>query len=254
MKKIDGSVGRNGVNNAADVKLVQQLLNDCKIPGVTIPLLVDGVIGENTISRIEAFQKKVLSMQTPDGRVDPNGKTFAKLVSLGVDTMPAQEMTFSTKGIDFLASVEALATKPYDDQTGKDITNWVKGATIGYGHLISQDEWNDYKDGVSRQQALSLFREDLTDYIKTVQSSVKQNITQHAFDALVIFVFNIGQNAFKDSSVLKLINDPEASTPYENLEQAWKAWDKSQGKVNKGLQNRRQAEWNIYSKDLYQKW
>jgi len=29
------------------------------------------------------------------------------------------------------------------------------------------------------------------------------------------------------------------------------AWDKSQGKYNKGLANRRKVEWKIYSKNIY---
>ena len=79
-------------------------------------------------------------------------------------------------------------------------------------------------------------------------------IAQHEFDALVIFSYNIGAHAFIHSNVLKLINNPKAKTPYSNLEQAWKAWDKSQGKVNLGLKHRRQSEWNIYSKNIYKKW
>lgn len=52
---------------------------------------------------------------------------------------------FSTKGQDLLKKIESLRLNPYDDQTGKDISAWVKGATIGYGHLILQNEWDVYK-------------------------------------------------------------------------------------------------------------
>ncbi|GGB21831.1 hypothetical protein GCM10007414_39030 [Agarivorans gilvus] len=79
-------------------------------------------------------------------------------------------------------------------------------------------------------------------------------MTQCQFDALVIFVFNVGIDGFKKSSVVKLINDPKANTSYVNLEGAWKAWNKSQGKVNKGLVNRRAAEWNMFSNNIYKGW
>ena len=79
-------------------------------------------------------------------------------------------------------------------------------------------------------------------------------ISQQQFDASVILAFNIGIGAFKSSSALKLINDPNASTTYDSLESAWKAWNKSQGKVSRGLVNRRNAEWNIYSKGVYERW
>ncbi|SEN77526.1 type VI secretion system secreted protein VgrG, partial [Nitrosomonas marina] len=49
-------------------------------------------------------------------------------------------MRLSEKGIEFLKSIETFRSKPYDDQTGENITQWVKGATIGYGHLISRSE------------------------------------------------------------------------------------------------------------------
>lgn len=79
-------------------------------------------------------------------------------------------------------------------------------------------------------------------------------VTQNEFDAMVLLTFNIGQQAFSDSSVLKLVNNPGATTAYTSLESAWKAWNSSQGVVNRGLTNRRQAKWNIYNKGAYQKW
>ena len=256
MGKITASVGRSGVNRAADVKLVQKLLNEHTIPGEDTRLIEDGKIGDKTISRIEAFQRKILKMITPDGRVDPNGKTITKLLEnqLRPGAKAANLYSFSTKGITLLKSIEELATTPYDDQTGRDITTWVKGATIGYGHLISNAEWIKYKNGITEAQAQSLFQSDMSPYISTVKTEVSTMITQNEFDAMVLLTFNIGQQAFIDSSVLKLVNNPAANTPFTNLESAWKAWNKSQGVVSRGLTNRRQAEWNIFDKGIYQKW
>ncbi|WP_425433722.1 glycoside hydrolase family protein [Nitrosomonas marina] len=56
------------------------------------------------------------------------------------------------------------------------------------------------------------------------------------------------------SSVLRMINNPSAKTRYPNLEMAWKAWRKSQGRVMQGLINRRNAEWRIYSEGVYEWW
>lgn len=156
--------------------------------------------------------------------------------------------------MDLLKSIEQLRLTPYDDQTGKDISSWIQGATIGYGHLISQDEWNTYKDGMTQGQANALFAEDISPFVNVVNSKVKVDLSQNQFDALVILTFNIGIGAFGTSSVLKLVNDPSAETSYPSLEAAWKAWNKSQGKVMQGLVNRRNAEWNIYSNKVYAKW
>ena len=49
-------------------------------------------------------------------------------------------------------------------------------------------------------------------------------------------------------------NNPEIDTPYETLEAAWKAWNKSQGQIMEGLIKRRACEWDIYSRGLYAMW
>jgi hypothetical protein len=75
---INSSVGRGGINRPEDVRVVQDLLNKSSC-APTPALGVDGKIGPKTIAAIEAFQKKVLLMSRPDGRVDPGGKTLAAL-------------------------------------------------------------------------------------------------------------------------------------------------------------------------------
>ena len=254
MEKISNSVGRDGTNSKPDVIIVQTLLNHSRIPGIKDPIKVDGLIGNQSIARIEAFQKDIVAMAAPDGRVDPGGKTFIKLSMARANAMAANSFEPSGKAIDLLKSIEQLATSPYDDQTGLDITEWVKGATIGYGHLISKTEWPTYKNGVSEKDAIKLFKTDLAPFVKTIQQNVTASITQNEFDAMVIFTFNIGSKGFRTSSALKLINDPAAETNYPDLESAWKAWNKSEGKINKGVINRRNAEWDIYTKGIYERW
>jgi GH24 family phage-related lysozyme (muramidase) len=163
-------------------------------------------------------------------------------------------MTLSLKAINLLKNIEMLKLKPYDDQTGKAINKWVQGATIGYGHLIKKNDWNLYKKGISNTQADQIFNNDLAPFVKAVNDAIKLQISQQQFDALVILSYNIGVSAFASSSVAKLVNNPNAKTPYSSLEDAWKSWNKSQGKINQGLINRRNSEWNIYTKGIYKKW
>lgn len=160
----------------------------------------------------------------------------------------------SSKGILFLKSIEKLRLKPYDDQTGKDIAAWCKGATIGYGHLIARHEWDKFKNGIDQARANNLFVADLAPFERAISAKVTAPISQNQFDALVIFAFNIGIDAFSSSSVLKLVNDPDTKTSHPTLEAAWKAWNKSQGRINTGLVNRRAAEWKIYSANIYGGW
>jgi GH24 family phage-related lysozyme (muramidase) len=160
----------------------------------------------------------------------------------------------SAEGLTLLKSIEELHLTPYDDQTGKDITAWVKGATIGYGHLISKGEWPTYKNGILASDADALFQRDLEPFVTTVRDDIHVPLEQRQFDALVILAFNIGRSAFSGSSVRALINDPSAPSTYPSLEAAWKAWNKSQGKVMRGLENRRASEWRIYTEGVYERW
>ena len=253
MAKLTASVGRGGVNHNADVRLVQGLLNNYPLPGVSKHLKIDGKIGKNTYTCIETFQKKILGMSKPDGRVDVNGRTYKKLINRP-NTKSASAHTISTQALNLLKSIESLALKPYDDQTGRTITSWVKGATIGYGHLIAKSDWNKYKNGVTKTEAETLFKKDLAPFANRVKNVIKVSITQNEFDALVILTFNIGETGFATSSVAKLVNNPGAITSYSSLEKAWMAWNKSQGKYSRGLVNRRKAEWNIYTKGIYKRW
>ncbi len=80
-RQISASVGRGGRNLKSDSETVQQLLN--KVPahqgGPDVPLAVDGLPWQKTIAAIDKFQKLQCGFKWPDGRVDPGGKTLAKL-------------------------------------------------------------------------------------------------------------------------------------------------------------------------------
>jgi hypothetical protein len=81
MDEIDASVGADGVNRPADVRIVQQLLNQ-HMNALGLPLLlVDSEIGDNSIEAIRRYQKEVVGIALPDGRIDPDGRTWRALDS-----------------------------------------------------------------------------------------------------------------------------------------------------------------------------
>jgi len=80
MPRIEGSVGQNGDNLEDDVRLVQELLNRHDLAPLA-KLKEDGRIGPATIEAIRHFQTRYLGMNSPDGRVDADGRTFRKLSS-----------------------------------------------------------------------------------------------------------------------------------------------------------------------------
>lgn len=77
---ISKSVGEKGINAPFDVEKIQKLLNENLhlIPKIK-KLVADKKVGKLTIGAIRVYQKDVLKMINPDGRVDPNGRTLKSL-------------------------------------------------------------------------------------------------------------------------------------------------------------------------------
>jgi peptidoglycan hydrolase-like protein with peptidoglycan-binding domain len=78
MSQLKGSVGQNGDNLQQDVRTVQTLLNRHELAPLA-RLVEDGRIGPRTIEAIRHFQTRYLNISSPDGRVDPDGRTWQKL-------------------------------------------------------------------------------------------------------------------------------------------------------------------------------
>jgi GH24 family phage-related lysozyme (muramidase) len=206
----------------------------------------------------QARSHKIQKLEKLSAEAEPQNnageETSSNQTLSNQETNPA-DMDVSKKLVEWLKRVEGpLRLLPYDDQTGEKIEKWTEGATIGYGHLITRQEWSRLKEGISEQQAEKLFLSDLDKAVKAVQELVKTKLTQGQFDALVSLTYNIGRGNFASSSILKMINNPQEKTDYSTQEEAFKAWKKSQGKVMKGLVNRRNSEWNIFSKGVYELW
>lgn len=116
---------------------------------------------------------------------------------------------------------------------------------IGYGSTT-------YEDGkpvslsdppITKKAANVLFLKKIRKLEKQVNRLLKTNISQNQFDALVSLTYNIGIGSFKKSNLLKLVNlnpnDPEIAVEFLK-------WTKVKGKVQKGLENRRIVEIDLY--------
>ena len=143
MSKIVRSVGRGGVNLYNDVIIIQKLLNKQRIPGVTGQLKYDGDAGKETITRIEIFQKHIVKMAKPDGRIDPGGKTMAKLVAgttppskpSGLSKLTEADFQDAVKklGADIeVAMIKALAEAESGGRSGFSASGFPKIAFEGH--------------------------------------------------------------------------------------------------------------------------
>ncbi len=72
------SVGEGANNRPDDVRVVQILLNLWSGARMS-PLMATGVCDAEMVRRIRSFQKSRLGVATPDGRVDPGGRTLRAL-------------------------------------------------------------------------------------------------------------------------------------------------------------------------------
>jgi lysozyme len=73
--------------------------------------------------------------------------------------------------------------------------------TIGVGHTPSNQG-----AVITEKEALELFDSDIEWSVNAVNQGVTKQLNQDQFDCLVSFVFNVGQGAFKSSTLLKEIN------------------------------------------------
>ena len=115
--------------------------------------------------------------------------------------------------------------------------------TIGYGHT------HNVKKGqiITQLEADNLLKEDLTTFEKGITMLVKSNINQNQFDALVSFAFNLGLANLKSSTLLKKVNiNPNDRTIVDELLK----WVYAKKVFLEGLHRRRQAEANLYFKNI----
>ena len=147
---------------------------------------------------------------------------------------------------NLLEQWEGIRQQVYYDSGGE--------GTIGIGHLLTRSEKTSgkitiagnavkYSTWLSTAECHELLDQDLNIPERTVNSLVFATLTQNQFDALVSFTFNVGDSAFKNSTLLKLLN----AGAYDKVPEQLRRWNKCNGMIVQGLVNRREKEialWN----------
>ena len=108
-------------------------------------------------------------------------------------------MAIAESTLAFITKEEGYRNKAYKDSKGL----W----TIGVGHLIKPNEQHLISATLSDQEVKDLLRSDLKWCSEAVESSVKVPLTQAQFDALYSLCFNIGETAFRKSTVVRKLNE-----------------------------------------------
>ena len=117
--------------------------------------------------------------------------------------------------------------------------------TIGYGHTSAAGE-PIVTEGmrITIPQANAILASDLSKFEKCVSDAVKVELNDNQFGALVSLCYNIGETAFRKSTLLKKLNKGD----YTGAQEQFHVWRKSGPKIVQGLVNRRAAEAALFGR------
>jgi lysozyme len=146
-------------------------------------------------------------------------------------------MTTSPNGRKLIESFEGLRLTAYRDQGGV--------LTIGYGSTLNVYEG----ETITQEEADNRLAIELGQTENALNAYIKVPVNQNQFDALISLAFNIGEGAFKKSTLLSLLNQG-ATIGAANQ---FLVWDKIGGVENRGLMNRRAAERALFMTPVEEK-
>lgn len=160
MTRIACSVGENGKNQRPDVIAIQTALN-CIIKRNLLtpltPLKEDGIAGKNTKAAIRLFQQVSLRPFIPDGRIDPGGKTLAKLNS--IISAPKQDFSSSNVSkIDFMKVSSPLLSGLINQQDRGNFNPPMKGTVsnnVDFRSLTKDDFVRKVFDAAQKEALIS---------------------------------------------------------------------------------------------------
>lgn len=146
----------------------------------------------------------------------------------------------SESAIKFIIAFEGIAKRgadgriyPYHDVVGFP--------TIGIGHLLSREKWEDLSKypTITLEEAMALKMSDLDKFALGVSRLITADLNENEFGALVSLAFNIGLGNLQASTLRRKLNrdDSRDECALEFLK-----WDKAGGQKIRGLTRRRVAE------------
>ena len=122
--------------------------------------------------------------------------------------------------------------------------------TIGYGSTYYLDNSKvQENDKINMDLANKMLKHTVEDFEKSIHYILDGlYLPEQCISALVCFAYNIGITAFVKSSLLKRIKEDKNNLTV--IEKEFKRWIFSNGIKLKGLEKRRQAEYNLYEKGI----
>ncbi len=139
-------------------------------------------------------------------------------------------MTISPEGKNFIKQWESLELTAYLDGGGVPTIGWGHTKNVALGQTITE------------AQAEQFLSDDLAPTELTLNTNITVPVNQNQFDGMCSLAFNIGNNAFASSTLLKKLNAGDTQGAADEFPR----WCYDNGKVIQGLVNRRNAERTLF--------
>lgn len=137
-----------------------------------------------------------------------------------------------------IAGFENFSPKAYADPPGQTNTY-----SIGYGHQIISGDGFTTTSTISESDALALLQSDISSrFAPCVDSAVTVSVTPQQKAALYSLCYNIGCNAFQNSTLVGDLNTGD----YAQAQLQFSVWNQSGGVVLQSLSDRRSQEANLF--------
>lgn len=136
--------------------------------------------------------------------------------------------------LEYIIQEEGSRLKPY-----VDVRNWT---TIGVGHLLHKGPITHEDQPITLEQELEYLRQDIYNTEEIIKHFVIVDLNQNQFDALVSFVFNVGDGHFIKSELLAALN----KGLYNLAAQYFVEYDHAGAVVSTPLLRRREYEQTLF--------
>lgn len=135
----------------------------------------------------------------------------------------------------------SFAARPYLCPAGK--------RTIGWGHVILSDDAIQYP--ITENQANYILRQDILRIADRIEHAIRVHTTLSMKAALISFTFNVGVYAFRNSTLLRLLNSGDYRGAADQFDRWNKVTDPRTGLkiILPGLTRRRSMEKELFLRD-----
>lgn len=149
----------------------------------------------------------------------------------------AAAIAVSLGGYAFIAQHEGKVNQTYADPAH----GWAV-PTVCVGHTATAVRGRWYSD----EECLALLKQDAATASSAVLRHAKVPLSQGELDAYTSFTFNVGEGAFRRSTLLKLLNSGQRTAACDQLLR----WTWANGIQLRGLVTRRAEERKLCLRDL----